>query len=65
MVWLTSLDIDCCGGCLESCSIFLLDSRNMGQYFLMRGWFPIFRKLEVGRLVDISTLVRKAPNRRS
>jgi hypothetical protein len=31
MVWLTSLDADCYGGCLESCSIFLLDSRNMGH----------------------------------
>jgi hypothetical protein len=32
MVWLTSLDV-CCRGCLESCSIFLLDSRNMGTIF--------------------------------
>jgi hypothetical protein len=31
MVWLTTLGVDCCGGCLGSCSIFLLDSRNMGQ----------------------------------
>jgi hypothetical protein len=31
MVWLTSLDDDCCGGCLESCSIFFL---NMGQSFV-------------------------------
>jgi hypothetical protein len=31
MAWLTSLGADCCGGCLESCSIFLLDSRNLGQ----------------------------------
>jgi hypothetical protein len=34
MVWLTSLDDDCCGDCLESCSIFLFDSRNMGQSFV-------------------------------
>jgi hypothetical protein len=34
MVWLTSLDDDCCEGYLKSCSIFLLDSRNMGQYFV-------------------------------
>jgi hypothetical protein len=34
MVWLTSLDDDCCEGCLESCSIFHLDSRNMGQSFV-------------------------------
>jgi hypothetical protein len=32
MVWLTSLDDDCCGGSLESCSIFLLDKSNMGQF---------------------------------
>jgi hypothetical protein len=34
MVWLTSLDDDCYGGCLESFFIFLLDSRNMGQSFV-------------------------------
>jgi hypothetical protein len=34
MVWLTSLDDDCCGGCLDSYFIFLLDSRNMGQSFV-------------------------------
>jgi hypothetical protein len=34
MVWLTSLDADCCRGYLESCSIFLLDSRNMGHSFM-------------------------------
>jgi hypothetical protein len=34
MVWLTSLDNDCCEGCLESYSIFLLDSSNMGQSFM-------------------------------
>jgi hypothetical protein len=39
MVWLTSLDDDCCEGCLNSCSIFLLDSRNMGQSFV---WFFCF-----------------------
>jgi hypothetical protein len=31
MVWLTYLDVDCCEGFLESRSIFLVDSRNMGQ----------------------------------
>jgi hypothetical protein len=31
----------------------------------MRGWFPIFCEVEVGRLVEISTLVKKAPNERS
>jgi hypothetical protein len=32
-------------------------------YHLMRGWFPIFREVEVGQLVEISMLVKKAPNR--
>jgi hypothetical protein len=31
MVWLTSLGVDCCGGFVESCAIFLFDSRKMGQ----------------------------------
>jgi hypothetical protein len=31
----------------------------------MRGWFPIFREVEIDRLVEISTLVKKALNRRS
>jgi hypothetical protein len=26
----------------------------------MRGWFPIFHKVEVGRLVENSTFVKKA-----
>jgi hypothetical protein len=30
---------------------------------LMRGWFPIFREVEVSRLIKISTLVKKAPSR--
>jgi hypothetical protein len=30
---------------------------------LISGWFMIFHELEVGRLVEISTLVKKAPNR--
>jgi hypothetical protein len=30
---------------------------------LMRGWLPIFREVEIGRLVEISTLVRKTLNR--
>jgi hypothetical protein len=34
MVWLTSLDDDYYEGCLESCSIFLLDLRNMEQSFV-------------------------------
>jgi hypothetical protein len=34
MVWLTSLDDDCCEGYLESCSIFPLGSWNMGQSFM-------------------------------
>jgi hypothetical protein len=33
------------------------------KYHLMRGWFLIFLEVEVGRLVEISTLVKKAPNR--
>jgi hypothetical protein len=33
IVWLTSLGAICCNGWLDSWSIFLLDSRNMGQYF--------------------------------
>jgi hypothetical protein len=32
---------------------------------LMGGWFTIFYEVEVSRLVAISTLVKKAPNRRS
>jgi hypothetical protein len=32
---------------------------------LMRGWFPIFCVVEVGRLMEISMLVKKAPNRQS
>jgi hypothetical protein len=31
MVWLTSRSADCCDGFAESCSIFLFDSRKMGQ----------------------------------
>jgi hypothetical protein len=31
MVWLTSLGANCCEGFAESCSIFLFDSRKMGQ----------------------------------
>jgi hypothetical protein len=31
----------------------------------MRGWFLIFREVEVDRLVEISMLVKKALNRRS
>jgi hypothetical protein len=31
---------------------------------LMRGWFLIFQEVEVGRLVEISTLVKKALNKR-
>jgi hypothetical protein len=34
-------------------------------HLVMRGWFSIFREVEVGQLVEISTLVKKAPNRRS
>jgi hypothetical protein len=34
MVWLTSLGADCCGGCLESCCIFVFDSRKMRQSFV-------------------------------
>jgi hypothetical protein len=31
MVRLTSRGADCCEGCAESCSIFLFDSRKIGQ----------------------------------
>jgi hypothetical protein len=31
----------------------------------MRGWVPIFQKVEVSRLMEISTLMKKTPNRRS
>jgi hypothetical protein len=31
MVWLTSQGADYCEGCVEYCSIFLFDSRKMGQ----------------------------------
>jgi hypothetical protein len=34
MVWSTSLDANCYRGSLESCSIFLSDLRNMGQYLV-------------------------------
>jgi hypothetical protein len=37
LVWFTSLGADCCGGCLASCFIFLLDERNMGQSLVR--WF--------------------------
>jgi hypothetical protein len=33
-VWLTSLGAICCEGWLDSWSIFLLDSRNMGKFFV-------------------------------
>jgi hypothetical protein len=32
---------------------------------LMRGWFLIFHEVKVGRLMEISTLVKKTPNRQS
>jgi hypothetical protein len=32
-------------------------------YKVMRGWFSIFREVELGRLLEISMLVKKAPNR--
>jgi hypothetical protein len=32
---------------------------------LMRGWFLIFCEVGVGRLQEISMLVKKGPNRRS
>jgi hypothetical protein len=31
-------------------------------WVMMRGWLPIFRGVEVGRLVEISTLLKKTPN---
>jgi hypothetical protein len=31
MVWFTSVDVDCGGDWLQSCSIFLLDLMNTGQ----------------------------------
>jgi hypothetical protein len=34
MVWLTSLGDDCCGGFVESRSIFLFDSMMMGWSFM-------------------------------
>jgi hypothetical protein len=46
------------GGVLETLKV-------LHRGVLMRGWFPIFREVEVGRLVEISMLVKKAPNRRS
>jgi hypothetical protein len=33
-VWLTSLGAICCEGWLDSWLIFLLDSRNMGKFFV-------------------------------
>jgi hypothetical protein len=32
---------------------------------LMRGWFPIFHEVEVGRLVEVSMMVKKALNGQS
>jgi hypothetical protein len=34
VVWFTSLNVDGYEGRLEACSIFLLDSRNMGHSFI-------------------------------
>jgi hypothetical protein len=42
-----------------------LDSKRAHHHYLIRGWFPIFWEVEVGRLVEISMLVKNAPNRRS
>jgi hypothetical protein len=51
MVWLTSLGVDCYRGCLESCFIFLLDSRNMGQSFVQwlvsLPWYMQYRRLNM------------------
>jgi hypothetical protein len=51
MVWLTSLGVDCSRGCLESCFIFLLDSRNMGQSFVQwlvsLPWYMQYRRLNM------------------
>jgi hypothetical protein len=49
MVWLTSLDVDCCEGCWVSWSIFLLDSRNMGQSFV-RWLVPLPWNMQYGGL---------------
>jgi hypothetical protein len=50
-VWFTSLDDDCCGGWLESCSIFLLDLRNMEQSFVWwlvsLPWYMLYGGLNV------------------
>jgi hypothetical protein len=32
---------------------------------MMRGWFLMFRKVEIDRFAEISTLVKKALNRQS
>jgi hypothetical protein len=51
MVWLTSLSVDFCGDCLESCSIFLLDLRNMGQslvrWLVTLSWYMYYGGLKV------------------
>jgi hypothetical protein len=39
--------------------------KKFGMDKVMRGWFSIFHEVEVGQLVEISTLVKKALNRRS
>jgi hypothetical protein len=69
--WPTTIsDIDSLIRCCEGCQFFAHQKHVSSQQLqtipiMMRGWFLIFQEVEVGRLVEISTLVKKALNRRS
>jgi hypothetical protein len=51
MVWLTSRGGDCYDDCAESCSIFLFDSRKIGQslvrWLVLLPWYMQYRGLSV------------------
>jgi hypothetical protein len=42
-----------------------VELKQLPPGLMMRGWFPIFHEVELGRLGEISMLVKKAPKRRS
>jgi hypothetical protein len=51
MMWLTSWGVDYCEGCAKSCSIFLFDSRKMGQslvrWLVSLPWYIQYEGLNV------------------
>jgi hypothetical protein len=51
MMWFTSLDADCGGSWLQSCSIFRLDSMNIGQslvrWLMSLSWYMHYKGLNV------------------